>query len=71
MLSAMNAAQACQACAAAPPMDDDVLCATCATAVQLSRGVAHARGAERREDVRWAGGRRRSVQTVQPAGDLL
>jgi hypothetical protein len=71
MLNAMNAAQACQACAAAPVMDDDVLCPTCATAVQLSRGVAHARGAERREDVRWARGARRPVQTVRPDGDLL
>jgi hypothetical protein len=71
MLSAMDAVQACQACMAAPVMDQDVLCPTCATSVQLSWGVAHARGAERGEDVRWADGERRPVETVRARDDLI
>jgi len=51
-------------------MDDDALCAACATPVQLSWGVAHSRGAQRGEDVRWDG-RRRPVEIVQAGDDLL
>ena len=67
----MDATQACQACAAAPAMTDDVLCSACATSVQLSWRVAHGRGAQRGDDVRWDDGRRRTVETVLPGGDLL
>jgi hypothetical protein len=67
----MDAAQVCQACAAAPPMDDDVLCPNCATSVQLSWGVAHSRGALRGEDVRWDDGQRKPVVTLRPDGDVL
>ncbi|HZE65246.1 MAG TPA: hypothetical protein VE081_01360 [Sporichthyaceae bacterium] len=66
----MDAGRACQACANAPAMDDDALCAACATPVQLSWGVAHSRGAQRGEDVRWDG-RRRPVEIVQAGDDLL
>jgi hypothetical protein len=51
-------------------MADDVLCAGCAGPVQLSWGIAHARGAQRGEDVRWDG-RRRPVEIVDLQVDLL
>ena len=51
-------------------MADDVLCGGCAGPVQVSWGIAHARGAQRREDVRWDG-RRRGVETVAIEADLL
>jgi hypothetical protein len=67
----MDASQACQACAAAPAMAEDVLCATCATSVQLTWRVAHSRGAQRGENVRWNDGKRKPVETVRPGGDVL
>jgi hypothetical protein len=63
--------QVCQACTAAPAMADDVLCPACATSVQLSWRIAHGRGAQRGEDVRWEDGHRRPVETVHPGGDVL
>lgn len=62
--------RSCQQCGAAAPMADDVLCSGCAGPVQVSWGIAHARGAQRREDVRWDG-RRRTVETVALEVDLL
>jgi hypothetical protein len=52
-------------------MAEDVLCPVCATCVQLTWWVAHSRGAQRGEDVRWDDGVRRPVETVHPGGDLL
>jgi hypothetical protein len=57
------AASGCQVCGRLPVMIEDVLCTACAGTVQLSWRVAHARGAQRGEDVRWTG-HRRSVETV-------
>jgi hypothetical protein len=60
----------CQSCGTEAAMTEDVLCAHCATPVQLSWGLAHSRGAQRGEDVRWDG-RRRAVETVTLTVDLL
>lgn len=51
-------------------MAQDVLCAQCATAVQVSWRIAHSRGAQRGEEVRWDG-RRRAVETITLGVDLL
>lgn len=67
----MESAQVrCQSCGTAAAMDDDVLCAVCAGAVQLSWGIAHSRGPQRGDAVRWDG-RRRSVVNVDLQVDLL
>ncbi|MGQ0846110.1 MAG: hypothetical protein ACT4QF_18445 [Sporichthyaceae bacterium] len=63
-------AQRCQHCEATPPMTDDVLCGPCAAPVQVSWGIAHSRGAQRGENVRWEG-RRRAVETVDLHVDVL
>ena len=60
----------CQNCGATVAMAEDVLCAGCATPVQLAWGIAHSRGAQRGEDVHWDG-RRRAVETVTPGDDVL
>lgn len=51
-------------------MADDVLCPNCASPVQLSWGIAHSRGAQRGEDVRWEG-RRRTMETIVVEVDVL
>lgn len=60
----------CQSCGAEAALAEDVLCGSCAAPVQVSWGIAHSRGAQRGENVRWDGSRR-SVVNVDVQVDLL